>query len=351
MLASVAWSALSSVILVKPEDLNFINFQCWLFDCLAILDAEIWGSHFWNSRIQVSWWCLDLPFLAVNFMSGGDPWCVSVRELPKDMASKLHHGRYDAWLRNRWIVDVSVEPWMIYGYRKNPDVLSWGSPFSSHDLRIGFPCCETQGMRKKHWQSGSLRFVAILPAVSGNGKIRWGTFLFVTVHFDTIGFDVFLFECLDRIPWTWRLHGHLVKRLGCPQSKKRLLMDCQWPVAAEVEHQFLTMMETKRIFQGSKHLHFWWWSTPRWEEIKWTHEQFRKNLGICVANFKNQWKPWKIWKVKLPTAGVPGEWSGGHWWLLQSPGFSWGVWKLNGASPHPETPWAKPGKTRGGSMP
>ena len=108
MLASLAGSALSSVVLVQPEDLNFTSwtsifvskFWCWLFDCLAF-HAHIWGSHFWNSRIQVSWWwCLDLPFLAVKFMSGGDPWCVSVRELPKDMASNLHHGRYDAWLRH-----------------------------------------------------------------------------------------------------------------------------------------------------------------------------------------------------------------------------------------------------------
>lgn len=88
-------------------------------------------------------------------------------------------------------------------------------------------------------------------------------------------------NCLDRIPWTWRLHGRLVKRLG-----EEIKMDT-YTISKKTWHSRGNQVETRRFE-----------------------------------------------RLSPVSTGVPGEWFGGHWWLLQSRGFSRGVWNLNAASPY-----------------
>lgn len=90
------------------------------------------------------------------------------------------------------------------------------------------------------------------------------------------------------------------------------------------------LMNTKFIFQGWKHLHFGDGQLPGRRD-KHGHIHHLKNPGILVAT---RWKPWRFERVSPVSTGVPGEWFGGHWWLLQSRGFSRGVWNLNAASPY-----------------
>ena len=136
-------------------------------------------------------------------------------------------------------------------------------------------------------------------------------------------------KCLDRIPWTWRLHGHLVKRLqGCPQSKR---VPCGLSMAAGRWGRSGTQISWWKlnfIFQGWKHLHG---QHPGRRDKNGPLKKTWHSRGNQVETMK-VWKGFPVSPVSPVSTGVPGKWFGGHWWLLQSGGFSRGVWNLNAAS-------------------